>query len=277
MIKTKKESKIKKSKKRISLKTLYELSKSLCKIILIKSEFERELRGTGFFLKIQGDLPFYFLITSYHIISEALVDLEKSTYIEIITEFGIEKEIELNNEERLIKIIKELDIVAIQIVEKDTIIDEIKFLNYDENEDEKYINKDVFILQYPKCKELEFSNGKINKKINGYEFLHSLNTYKGSSASPIFLFDNKRVMGVHTKYCKDENNNNIGVFIGNIKREIFSLFKKEISIICDSNSKYIIKGDLNVENINLDKGKSLIISDNSCLSIGNFSRILDFK
>ena len=211
---------------RISLKTLFELSNSLCKIILIKTETEREIRGTGFFMKIEGNKDFYCLITTYHIITEELITLNKS--IEIITEGGYNQIINFDNKDRrIIKFCKDLDITVIEILDKDIIKNKVNYLSCDINDNDeynKYLGKDFFILQYPKGKYLEFSNGRIINKINEYKFEHSASTYKGSSGSPIILFKNKKVIGVHIEYLKENNNiHNIGAFIGIIYKELINL------------------------------------------------------
>ncbi len=74
--------------------------------------------------------------------------------------------IKLDKKERIIESFKEslgLDIAIVEIIPKDN-IDNSFFLipNYNYNETyEKFINKDIEIVQYPKGNNLSLSQGKI--------------------------------------------------------------------------------------------------------------------
>ena len=56
--------------------------------------------------------------------------------------------------------------------------------------------------------------GKI-KNIDRYEIIHTANTKKGSSGSPIVLKNDDRVLGIH-KGAIEGKEKNIGIFIGDI-------------------------------------------------------------
>ena len=202
--------------KSIKLKTLNEIAKSICKIKVSNQHC------TGFFLKIQNDQKtIYILITSYQLIPLKLDKMNNK--IEIIQKSGnINRKIFLNNNERKIFYFEDKDITAIEILEKDNLINNVKFLNYDLNckinEYGNYLDIDTFIMHYPKEKYLECNSGKIIfiKSPKEFQFHHTLDTDEGSSGSPILLFENldeePKVIGVNTSFVFG-NKYNIGTFI----------------------------------------------------------------
>jgi len=187
-----------------SIETILEQMKnSICKIYIGK-------QGTGFFMKIpfnNTQLPV--LITSNHIINE-------NDYInnKIITIYlGNEskgRNIKLDNKRKFYTN-KDYDITIIEIKED---IDGIKFLELDDklmqclsmNKDEIpeflkniYLNKSLYILNYPEGKEIVASIAQPGKIIDQY-INHKCNTKTGSSGSPILLCENQKVIGVHLGY-----------------------------------------------------------------------------
>ena len=210
--------------KSLKLKMLNELKKSVCKIK--KTQFD--YTGTGFFLKIQAELnDLYFLVTAHHLISEEYVMENKS--IEIIPENKtLKRIIKLDRKDRTIICLSKQDITAIELIDKDDIKNNVKFLTYDltsKPDCNDYKDKDIFSLHYPYGIDLECSSGKILivKSPKQFEFQHSLDTEKGSSGAPIMIEDNitgdPKVMGVHTSGLISTNNN-IGTFIGELINEI---------------------------------------------------------
>ena len=134
--------------------------------------------------------------------------------VELINNNGDKFTIKLDKKERIIICIsKPYDITAVEILEKDK-INNIKYLDYIYDDDmNKYINKEVFILQHPEGKELHLSSGiikNIDKKI--YEFEHTLDTEYGSSGSPVLLNENCKVIGIHKKRIR-ESDDKKGTFI----------------------------------------------------------------
>ena len=201
--------------KSIKLKTLNEIAKSVCKIYVSNKHC------TGFFLKIQNDQKtLYILITSYQLIPLKLDKINNE--IEIIQKSeNINRKIMLNNNERRIVCLEDKDVTAIEILEKDYLINNVKFLNYDldckTNEYGNYIDIDVFIMHYPKEKYLECNSGKITFiKSKEFQFHHTLDTDEGSSGSPILLFEKPneepKVIGVNTSFIFGKKYN-IGTFI----------------------------------------------------------------
>lgn len=204
--------------KSMKLKTLIEISKSICKIQ------KKDSYGTGFFMSFNLDEDKLFLITAYHVIPYPMIQSKKT--IEIICDAeNIKKEIILDDKQRTYYCYPEKDISIIEIIEQDYLEDKVKALEFDlnckNNTYGDYINKDIFIMHHPKGEDLECNSGKIVmvKEPNIYEFQHTLDTEEGSSGSPILLFEKQnekpKVIGIHTSACIG-NKNNIGVFINSL-------------------------------------------------------------
>ena len=79
-------------------------------------------------------------------------------------------------------------------------------------------------MQYPWGKYLSISEGKISKK-GDFIFYHNASTQKGSSGSPIFLKDEKGVIGIHKGFSLDENLN-VGIFIIGLIQDIINQKKR---------------------------------------------------
>ena len=154
-----------------------------------------------------------YLITNSHIIPAQCFKEKK--IINLINNDGKTFSIKLNHKERIIKYIeKPFDITAVEILEKDKIND-ITYLDYEYDDMNKYIKKEVFTLQHPEGKGLHCSGGTIiNIDENICEFEHTLDTDYGSSGSPIILIENNKVIGIHKKRIK-ESDNKIGTFTFN--------------------------------------------------------------
>ena len=202
--------------KSMKLETLNEIAKSICKIDI------KGIRSSGFFLKIgDNEKPIYMLVTANHVIPKKLVEIKKK--IKIIPDIGnLEEEITLNSNERKIICLEDKDVSAVEIIEKDKKKNKVKFLNYDTSCNNltygNYLGVDTFILHHPNGEDLECNSGRIfrikDPKI--FEFVHTLDTQKGSSGSPILLFPKvdkePNVIGIHTSFVEGKSNN-IGTFI----------------------------------------------------------------
>ena len=88
-----------------------------------------------------------------------------------------------------------IDIIIIQILEEDN-IDEKYFLLPYMGEISDLKGKRICITQFPKGKDLCFSEGDIIR-IKNYELAYNATTDKGSSGSPIFLKNTTEVIGIH--------------------------------------------------------------------------------
>ena len=207
--------------KPISLKVSFQVMKSICKIIIIKSQNKINF-GTGFFMKI-SDIENY-LITNNHIISQEIVD-KYMVELEINTENN-QKRIRLNFDNRKIKYFgKVKDTTIIEIKQSDEIYNDVIFLEYDYNYKkgyDRYKNFDVFSIQHPLGGDAACASGRIID-INDFEFDHSIPTNNGSSGCPIILYTDNinmiQVIGIH-KESHPSKQLNGGTFIGEIFNDI---------------------------------------------------------
>ena len=172
---------------------LNQLMNCICKI-KIKGEF-----GTGFFCKIpfRNETKKVFM-TNYHVLNDE--NLEDNEKINLLIndekkvsklDLGIDRNIYFN---------KEYDVTLIEIKEEDEIKD---FLELDNNlfQDEAeiiYINKSIYVLQYPNGKNACVSYGLLSD-MDQYKIRHKCTTDFGSSGSPILNLDNNKVIGIHSK------------------------------------------------------------------------------
>ena len=101
--------------------------------------------------------------------------------------------------ERNIYFSEEYDVTLIEIKEEDEIKD---FLELDNNlfQDDAeiiYINKSIYVLQYPNGKNACVSYGLLSG-LEKYKIRHKCTTDFGSSGSPILNLDNNKVIGIHS-------------------------------------------------------------------------------
>ena len=236
--------------KKIDL-NLHEVLKSVCKIIY-KNEF-----GTGFFIKLfKDDKELLCLMTNEHVIRKEMV--ESNEIIDI--KYNYEKKwmkIKLDEKERYILYNKEMDITIIEIISNDKIKDKYFLLPNINKID--YINKDIYIVQYPGGDDLSYSEGKI-KDIKNYEIILDASTKSGSSGSPILLKDTTEIIGI-LKEGNDYNNENYGILISSFIKILN--YKK----IIYENGEYYIGEILN----GLKHGKGILYYNNGTIKYdGNF-------
>ena len=215
------------------------VSKAVCKIKLeaIMDNGVANKIGSGFLLKFYVDQEiFYCLVSNRHILSK---DKINNNMIYIFYDNELKgANIELDKNKRYIKSFKDLDITIVEIKEEDKISKDCFLFPEDEYKiNNKLINNNIYIPQYPEGKELKNAKGII-KAINKYEITHLANTKYGSSGSPILLENRNRVIGIH-KEGKIDNTENYGDFIypaiNIIKNEIKEIRNKGKYI----NGKYI--------------------------------------
>ena len=126
---------------------------------------------------------------------------------------------------------EDIDITIIEIKGDYEIINDIVFLDYDLDYTKGYdiyLNKDLFILQFPK-NEIEIASGKIMEILNNNEFKHNLDVEIGSSGSPIILTSTLKVIGIH-KEGDQFSSLNIGLFLGELFKKNNDRFKDNIII-----------------------------------------------
>jgi V8-like Glu-specific endopeptidase len=111
------------------------------------------------------------------------------------------REFKIKLDERFIKDFNEdlnIDAIIIEIKKEDG-FDRKDFLSPDRSYEKGYdqfINKNIYLLQYPSNKPFSYSKNII-KSIDEFEFAHLASTGPGSSGSPIFLENSEFVLGIH--------------------------------------------------------------------------------
>ena len=187
-----------------------QMEKYICKI-----KFEKE-QGTGFFTKIplpKTDKNIPVLILCNHTHKGKLGDKDS---ISMIVESESESK-NINIKGRQFYTNEDYDITIIELKEKDNIshfleLDDyiIKDIKVDENNNDKYLDETIYIIQYPDG-DLSVSFGIVQKPFEDrkFDFKHLSSTTYGSSGSPILLRNNK-LIGIHKKGSKSYN---IGTFL----------------------------------------------------------------
>jgi len=235
--------------KKLSIKKIFQASKSICKIIEEDKE-NTEAFATGFFMYIYKENKKYeCLLTNNHVIDEKLINNKSKIKIEIHN--NSKYQIDLVASNRFIKCFKKpIDITIIQIIDSDIFKKDIDFFYYDLNYIigyEQYLNMDIFIIQHPLGREAEYVCGKITKIFNNFEFEHTVDTDFGSSGSPIISNESLKVIGIHKQRYK-YNNYNIGTFIGEIFKEEVKNETKETDEIIMKKMQEDNKNDIILEN-----------------------------
>ena len=211
---------------------LFKMENAVCRI-----HFENEVHiqsvATGFFCEIEAlDIPIKLaLFTNYHVLNEN--NIEKSIKFDIISKsynnnFNIynTKEIKVNVGRKIIYS-KTYDYTCIELFKSDGITNFFRIdYNFLGDDKRKFLNTEIFLLQYPETDELSFSVGKIisindkknninndtNEFKNRYLIVHNASTKLGSSGSPIIKRneDNNTIIGLHfgAFYNNEIGNNN---------------------------------------------------------------------
>ena len=178
------------------IQDLYENKSAICKINFENLKDGKKVTGfgTGFFCALDDkDIPFSkALFTNNHILNENIIQINK----QIEYEYCGNKNTITITKNRKVFTNEELDYTCIEILEIDNINN---FFNIDKsffNDINSLINKEIFILQYPKG-NLSFDKGKI-LNIKNNKIMHSVSTGTGSSGSPLIKrYNNKYVIGIH--------------------------------------------------------------------------------
>ncbi len=124
------------------------------------------------------------MIANEHILNKKDIKIDKYIKVSLNNE-NVYKYIKIDDK-KLILTNKELDITIIEIKEEDNInnfleIDERYNLN---NLEDRYKNESLYVLNYPKGKDIVVSYGLLNK-IEDKNIYHLCSAEGGSSGSPI--------------------------------------------------------------------------------------------
>ena len=197
----------------ISFKSLRKLDKisenNMCKIsCMIYDKIDKTYKkgnASGFFFKQNiSNIKYYnryFLMTNNHALDSNYInnnDVIKINYK------NKEKIISLKDK-RIKYTNKILDYTIIEIFKNEFNLKE-DFFEIDEcimNNDNGYVNEDIYIVQYPDGNELCFAQGQI-QLIDNYNIKHSVSTHSGSSGSPILIQSNDKfkIIGIHKQGSK---------------------------------------------------------------------------
>ena len=219
-----------------------------CKESICKIYCNDNGHGTGFFSNIQYDYNIILkvLISNNHVLKEDDLTIGKKIKFSINDE-AIFYEI-IINKSRKIYTSKKYDVTIIELKFNDK-LDKISFFDIDnqifrENSKELYINKLIYLLHYPKGKEMKFSDGIIrNFSDDNYTIRHICDTSEGSSGGPIINAINLQLIGIHKGGAKGAQNFNLGTFM----KEPIGEFKDKIQNM-ENNNKNISEN--NMENKN---------------------------
>ena len=227
-------------------KTIKEIDLNLNKVIksVYKVKYNNRV-GTGFLIKLNKDQKeLNCLMTNEHVITKEMIESNEIIEIENKSDEKLIK-INLDKNERFIIYNEEMDISIIEIKIDDNINDKCFLLPNLDNYME-YIDKDIYIVQYPLGKNISYSEGKI-KNIKNEELIYDASTKLGSSGSPILIKNTIEVIGIHKQGC-DEKTENYGILLYSIIQLLNSKNKNFI------NDDFYIEDILNDEPQN--KGKT---------------------
>ena len=208
-------------------KIIEQMEKCICKIKINK------INATGFFCKIpfpdvNNMLPVF--ITNAQLTNK--FDKVFKIYIE---EENEERIINLNNHRMTYTDKEKYGVTIIEIKEEDNIknymeLDDIIINDIigNNNKNNNYIDKTVYIIQYPEG-ELSVSYGIIDDicKNKKNDFQHKCTTKDGSLGSPILDATNNKIIGIHKKTKKEEIKFNKGTFLNEPIKEFITKFNNK--------------------------------------------------
>ena len=243
-----------------SKEIIKQMEKNICKLKI------GDEQGTGFFCKIpfpDKEHLLTVLITNNHVIDENLLFKENAVIPLDIKDRNELKYLNLNNRMKSTYHEDIYDTTIIEIKKEDEINDYLELddiiinnIKNDEINIKEYIDKTIYIIQYPEG-ELSVSYGIFLNTFEDkkYNIAHKCCTKEGSSGSPILNINKNKVIGIHKKGDKKYN---IGTLLNYPIKEFIKehYYKKEKNIdnliedilIKEINDKY----SLNIKDINHD-------------------------
>ena len=243
-----------------SKEIIKQMEKNICKLKI------GDEQGTGFFCKIpfpDKEHLLTVLITNNHVIDKNLLFKENAVIPLDIKDRNELKYLNLNNRMKSTYHEDIYDTTIIEIKKEDEINDYLELddniinnIKNDEINIKEYIDKTMYIIQYPEG-ELSVSYGIFLNTFEEkkYKIAHKCCTKRGSSGSPILNINKNKVIGIHKKGDKKYN---IGTLLNYPIKEFIKehYYKKEKNIdnliedilIKEINDKY----SLNIKDINHD-------------------------
>ena len=222
----------------ISLEQMEHIIKQMKKSIF-KIKCEKGV-GTGFLCLIPFPTKLNLLptlITNNHVLSENEIAINQK--IDYLYNDDKNSNSIIIDENRKKYTNKDYDVTIIEIKPNEDKIDINSFLEvddgiYEDNINQIYKQKSIYILHYPKSGNIKISHGVIkNINENNYNIGHLCVTFGGSSGGPLINLSNYKVIGVH-KGGISRNKINVGtVIIGPIKEfhNNFNNLKNEKKVI----------------------------------------------
>lgn len=218
-----------------------QMEKSICKIHCGKDK-----HGTGFFCLI----PFpdkinllKVLITNDHVLSKNDLIKGKKVKISINNNDDNSLIINIDEERKIFNLELPYDISLIEIkynegqhigLDTNSFLDLDKFI-YEENPNNIYKQKTVYIIHYPFGKALKYSLGMIKQIYeDNINLEHTCETEAGSSGSPIINLETYNVIGIHKGYY-GKTKFNIGTFIKTPIEKFIKNFLNNIDIFSNKN------------------------------------------
>lgn len=218
-----------------------QMNKNLCLI-----HMKNNATGSGFLCLIPfpdqlNRLPV--LITNNHVLKNDDISIGKTINFSIKNiEYSI-----MIYASRKVYTSEKYDTTIIQILpEKDKLKE---FLEIDENNNENdqyYAKKEVYIIQHPQGTESSYSAAKTGG-VDEFNIQHFCSTDFGSSGSPVILISNQKVIAVHKE--RTNRNFNLATLISYPIKEFFEI-QKRIPTIEFKNR------ELNFEKINIIQKQS---------------------
>ena len=231
--------------------------------------------GTGFYCLIElnnwNSFPLRVVMTNNHVLDENSIKIgDKIIYS--LNNNKINKQI-IIDESRITYTSKKYDITIIEIKEKDG-INKDSFLEIDNkifnnNPNEYFRDKPVYLLHYPKGYEIKRADGTIKYIDEKDNIQYYINSESGSSGGSIINLKNFKVIGIHKGAAKEGKNWNIGTLLKGPIEELKNIIKinkqiinnkKEENIEIDMKRKMEMNEDIKKDNAPNNKQTSKLIN-----------------
>ena len=231
--------------------------------------------GTGFYCLIEpnnwNSFPLRVVMTNNHVLDENSIKIgDKIIYS--LNNNKINKQI-IIDESRITYTSKKYDITIIEIKEKDG-INKDSFLEIDNqifnnNPNEYFRDKPVYLLHYPKGYEIKRADGTIKYIDEKDNIQYYINSESGSSGGSIINLKNFKVIGIHKGAAKEGKNWNIGTLLKGPIEELKNIIKinkqiinnkKEENIEIDIKRKMEMDEDIKKDNAPNNKQTSKLIN-----------------
>jgi hypothetical protein len=242
----------------ISLENIVNITKQMKRSIC---QIYGDQIGTGFFCKITfGGTIIPVLMTNYHIISDDFLKNNKSFKISINNGEKYDT-INLNENSKIYSSIRDkYDIMIIKLKDENNKYNYLDLDDhlFDEDSEDIYKNKSIYILHYPNDDKVHVSFGYGIEKLDEYYIKHLCNTEHCSSGSPILNLKTNKVIGIHNGAINKNNETkyNIGILLKYPLNELIKETKEVKSInkieLLNKTNEIKLSVKINKDDINKD-------------------------